>query len=148
MITFEPKYITFDCYGTLINFQMAERARELYSARLTPDRMDAFVAAFRAYRLDEVLGAWKPFRDVIVNAVRRACKRTGIEFDPAIAEALYETVPTWGPHPDVPSGLARLAKKYKLVALSNASDDQIHHNVEKAWCTVSRGVYRAAGAVV
>ncbi|MGN6666143.1 MAG: haloacid dehalogenase type II, partial [Trinickia sp.] len=30
MIDFEPKFITFDCYGTLVNFQMADKAREIY----------------------------------------------------------------------------------------------------------------------
>ena len=28
MTIFRPKYISFDCYGTLINFQMAEAARD------------------------------------------------------------------------------------------------------------------------
>ena len=45
--------------------------------------------------------------------------------------SIYDAVPTWGPHPDVPEGLSRLAKKYKLVILSNASDDQIQSNVDK-----------------
>ena len=44
---------------------------------------------------------------------------------------MYEAVPTWGPHPDVPEPLARIAKEIPLVILSNASDSQIHHNVEK-----------------
>ena len=29
MQRFRPKYVTFDCYGTLINFQMAEAASDL-----------------------------------------------------------------------------------------------------------------------
>ncbi|MGG2476931.1 haloacid dehalogenase type II, partial [Rhizobium sp. BR5] len=33
MTIFRPKYISFDCYGTLINFQMAEAARDLYGDR-------------------------------------------------------------------------------------------------------------------
>ena len=34
MIDFEPKYITFDCYGTLTKFRMADMAREMYGDRL------------------------------------------------------------------------------------------------------------------
>ncbi|MCA7952929.1 haloacid dehalogenase type II [Burkholderia seminalis] len=131
MIQFEPKYITFDCYGTLTHFRMAETAREIYADRLSPAAMDAFVRAFAAYRLDEVLGAWKPYRDVVVNAVRRTCARLGVKFDEAEAELFYHAVPTWGPHPDVPAGLSRLASKYKLVILSNAMDEQIMSNVDK-----------------
>ncbi len=60
MSQFRPKYITFDCYGTLTNFQMAEAAREIYGEHLTDDRMQLFIKNFAAYRLNEILGAWKP----------------------------------------------------------------------------------------
>ncbi|MGY6124484.1 haloacid dehalogenase type II [Paraburkholderia strydomiana] len=131
MIEFEPKYITFDCYGTLTRFRMAEMTRELYGHILKADDLEKLVAFYAGYRRDEVLGAWKPYRDVVVNALRRACARTNVEFNEAGAQKIYEAVPTWGPHPDVPEGLSRLAKKYKLVILSNASNDQIQSNVDK-----------------
>jgi len=131
MIDFEPKYITFDCYGTLTKFRMADMARELYSDRLQGDDLETFVRFFAAYRRDEVLGAWKPYREVILSSVKRACQRVGIAYSEAEAESFYLAVPTWGPHPDVPAGLSRLAKKYKLVILSNASNDQIQSNVDK-----------------
>ena len=53
MTTFRPKYITFDCYGTLTNFQMAEAARDLYGEELDEPRMAEFIKNFAAYRLDE-----------------------------------------------------------------------------------------------
>ncbi|MGI4860313.1 MAG: haloacid dehalogenase type II [Janthinobacterium lividum] len=131
MIEFEPKYITFDCYGTLTNFHMGAMAREIFKDQLQGADMDKFVAFFSGYRRDEVLGAWKPYRDVVVNAYERACKRMNVKFVTSEAESIYEAVPTWGPHPDVPEGLSRLAKKYKLVILSNASNSQIQSNVDK-----------------
>ena len=33
MSQFRPKYVTFDCYGTLTNFQMAEAAQDLYASK-------------------------------------------------------------------------------------------------------------------
>ncbi|TIL81169.1 MAG: haloacid dehalogenase type II, partial [Mesorhizobium sp.] len=39
MSTFRPKYITFDCYGTLTNFDMAGAARRVYGERLSPEAM-------------------------------------------------------------------------------------------------------------
>ncbi|MBN8942149.1 MAG: haloacid dehalogenase type II [Rhizobiales bacterium] len=131
MASFRPKFITFDCYGTLTRFRMSELARELFADRVPTDRMDAFVRDFSSYRLDEVLGAWKPYRDVLVNAVERTCKLWTIRFDEAEAAKFYDAVPSWGPHPDVPAGLARVAKEFPLVILSNASNDQIHDNLAK-----------------
>ena len=39
------KALTFDCYGTLTFFQMAEAARDLYGSRLDEPRMQEFIAA-------------------------------------------------------------------------------------------------------
>ena len=126
-----PKYISFDCYGTLINFHMGDMTRELFADRVAPDRMDQFVRDFSAYRLDEVMGDWKPYVDILRSALQRTCKRFGVEYRNDEGRKFYEAVPTWGPHADVPAGLARVAKEYPLVILSNASDDQIHLNVAK-----------------
>jgi len=129
MTAYRPKYISFDCYGTLTNFRMAEMAREIFPDRVPQDRMDAFVKDFAGYRLDEVLGAWKPYREVVHNSIERTCKRWGIEFRPEEAQRVYQSVPTWGPHPDVPGGLSKIADKIPLVILSNAMNEQIHDNV-------------------
>lgn len=131
MTRFRPKYITFDCYGTLTNFQMAETARSIYGPHLNEPRMAQFIRNFAAYRLDEILGDWKPYNEVIANAVERACRRNGVAFRDEDARAIYEAVPSWGPHPDVPQGLAKVAKEIPLVILSNAMNAQIQFNVEK-----------------
>ena len=86
MPVFQPKFITFDCYGTLIRFQMAEMSRKLYADRVPAERMEAFVKDFASYRLDEVLGAWKPYVDVLRNAVRRTCRKWKVEYRDADAD--------------------------------------------------------------
>jgi len=131
MAHFRPKFITFDCYGTLTNFQMAEAARDLYGDQLDEARMAQFIKNFAAYRLDEILGDWKPYNEVVHNAVERTCKKNGVTFRDEDARTVYERVPTWGPHPDVPAGLAKVAKEIPLVILSNAMNAQIMSNVEK-----------------
>ncbi len=130
-MTFRAKFVTFDCYGTLINFDMAGATRRIFGARLPEPRLDALIKNFAAYRLDEVLGAWKPFAEVIHNALERACKRNGVAFRAEAAQTIYEEIPTWGPHPDVPAGLAKVAREIPLVILSNATDSQIMSNVNK-----------------
>jgi 2-haloacid dehalogenase len=131
MSKFRPKYITFDCYGTLIRFRMRDMAQQLFADRVPPEQMEQFTRDFAAYRLDEVLGAWKPYRDVIRNAVERTCRRWHIGFREPDASRIYAAVPTWGPHPDVPAPLSRIAKEIPLVILSNAANEQIQANVSK-----------------
>ena len=126
MSQFRPKYITFDCYGTLTNFDMAGAARRVYGSQLSAAAMAQFIKDFAAYRLDEVLGAWKPYAEVVHNSVERTCKRNGVAFRPEDAQRIYEEVPTWGPHPDVPAGLAKVAKEIPLVILSNSMNEPDH----------------------
>jgi 2-haloacid dehalogenase len=131
VIDVQPKFITFDCYGTLTAFGMSAVTRQLLADRIPAEQMEDFLDDFEAYRIDEVLGAYKPYPQVINDALARAAKSWGIEHKDSDGRAIYEAVPTWGPHPDVPEALAVLAESYPLVILSNAADEQIMHNVDK-----------------
>ncbi len=144
-MTFRPKYITFDCYGTLTNFRMGDVAREMFADRIPAARMGEFVKDFAQYRLDEVMGDWKPYDQVLANAVRRTCRRWKIEYREGEGRKYYDAVPTWGPHPDVAEPLARIAKEIPLVILSNAMDEQIPFNVAKLGAPFHR-VYTAQQA--
>jgi 2-haloacid dehalogenase len=144
-MAFRPKFISFDCYGTLTRFRMGEMTREIFAGRIPAERMEPFIADFSAYRFDEVLGNWKPYVDVLKNALRRTCKKWGLQYFDHEAQQYYDAVPTWGPHADVPAGLARVAKEIPLVILSNASDDQIQKNVAQLGAPFHR-VYTAQQA--
>ena len=128
-MTFRPKYISFDCYGTLTRFRMDELTREIFADRIPAERMQQFITDFYSYRFDEVLGDWKPYEEVIKNAMRRLCRKWHLQYFDAEAQRYYDAVPTWGPHADVPAGLAKVAREIPLVILSNAMDHQIQHNV-------------------
>src|SRR5919108_544222 len=80
MAAFRPKYLTFDCYGTLIDFQMSHMTRTMFADRLAPERLQAFTTDFSAYRFDEGLGEGKPYADVIKAALRPGCTRRGVPF--------------------------------------------------------------------
>jgi len=130
MNVLRPKYITFDCYGTLTNFKTAALTRDLFADRVPAERMEQFIKDYAAYRLDQVMGDWLPYDQILKIALARTCKRWGIEYRDE-GQVYYDAVPTWGPHPDVPAGLAKIAGKIPLVIFSNAMDEQIMSNVDK-----------------
>lgn len=131
MAVFKPKFITFDCYGTLINFDMAGAAASRFAGRVSPEKMAAFVADFARYRMDEVLGAFKLYPQVVGDALYRTCNKWGVECTAADCEAIMSACATWGPHPDVPAGLAKVAKEFPLVLLTNSTDELIKNHVPR-----------------
>lgn len=131
MAVFKPKFITFDCYGTLINFDMAGAAKNIFADRVSPEEMPAFTTDFARYRFDEVLGAWKPYADVVCHAMIRTCKKWGVEYKDSDGAGIMEACATWGPHPDVPAGLAKVAEEFPLVLLTNSMNDLITHHVPR-----------------
>jgi 2-haloacid dehalogenase len=142
---FRPRFVTLDCYGTLIDFQLARVAREVLGGRLDAEDAPGFLRAFSAYRLNEAMGHWKPYRDVIAEALRRAMDRYGVDRRDGDAERIYQAVPTFGPHPEVPAALAALARRYPLVILSNAASEQIPHAVARLGAPFA-GVYTSEQA--
>ena len=131
MLAARIQFISFDCYGTLIDFQVGRVTREQFQDRIPGHRMSEFLDDFAAYRFDEALSAWKPYPEVLHGALQRSCKRWLLEYDRSDGDAVVAAVPTWGPHADVPCALERLATEFPLVILSNAADSQIPSNVEK-----------------
>lgn len=131
MAVFKPKFITFDCYGTLINFDMAGAAASRFADRLSPEKMDAFITDFARYRMDEVLGAFRLYPQVVGDALYRTCNKWGVECTAADCEAIMTACATWGPHPDVPAGLAKVAKAFPLVLLTNSTDELIKNHVPR-----------------
>ncbi|HEY0693101.1 MAG TPA: haloacid dehalogenase type II [Kribbella sp.] len=126
---YEPKYITFDCYGTLTSFQMGETVRPLIADVVPAADTELFIKDFRAYRIDEVVGPYKPYRTVLRDSWQRVCNRWRIQYKTSDVEAIIAAVGSWGPHPEVPEALARLAEAYPLVILSNAEDKMLEGNV-------------------
>jgi 2-haloacid dehalogenase len=131
MIEFEPKYITFDMHGTLIRWHITSMTRELFAEVVPAEQMDDFVNSFKWQRLDEVLGPWKPFAEIIHDSLRKTSERFNVPYPEAAGQAIVDAVPTWGPYPEVPEALRALASRYPLVILSNAADNQVMSNVEK-----------------
>ncbi|MEV7662030.1 haloacid dehalogenase type II [Paenarthrobacter sp. NPDC089316] len=115
-----PKFATFDMNGTLIKFSINDALREVLGDRLPAEIAEEYLQACKAYRFDECLGNYMPFHQIIANSMERASRRLGMEYDPADARAVYETIPTWGPYPGVTEALNRLAAAVPLVIITNS----------------------------
>ncbi|MFG2502208.1 haloacid dehalogenase type II [Streptomyces sp. NPDC048441] len=131
MSVLAPRFITFDMYGTLTDFAIGSAARDAIEDVAPSGILDAFLHRFSCYQLDEAMGDWRPYEEVITRAFERACKSTGVEFRPSDPAKIFAAIPEWGPHPDVPEPLANLAEHFPLAIVSNAADKHADQNVAK-----------------
>ncbi|MGO4248235.1 haloacid dehalogenase type II [Paenarthrobacter sp. RAF54_2] len=135
----KPKFATFDMNGTLIKFAIADATREVLGERLPGELADEYLQATKAYRIDECMGDYKPFHQIIANSMERASRRLGLEYREADARAVYEIVPTWGPYPGVTEALNRLAEAVPLVIITNSDSahaDRLSENLQAPFATV------------
>jgi len=135
----KPKFATFDMNGTLIKFAIADATRAVLGDRLPAELADEYLQATKAYRIDECMGDYKPFHQIIANSMERASRRLGLEYREADARAVYEIVPTWGPYPGVTEALNRLAEEVPLVIITNsdtAHAERLSENLQAPFATV------------
>jgi 2-haloacid dehalogenase len=128
---FRPTYVSFDCYGTLIDFQITPITRELVGDKIAPESWDRFVADFRAIRYDQVCGVYYAYEQVLQDSFGRVCRRWGLDADPNAGKRFADGVRSWGPHADVPAPLKVMGEHYKLVILSNADDSFLEESVPR-----------------
>jgi 2-haloalkanoic acid dehalogenase type II len=117
--------VTFDCYGTLIDWENG--IREAFAAEAR--RLGAPVDAERALGLYAEIepaveaGAFQRYREVLAETARRIASRLGWPLPEARAGFLAESLPSWRPFPDTNRALIQLARAgYDLGILSNVDD--------------------------
>lgn len=120
-----PKFISFDVIGTLIYFEMRKTVEPMIADRLDESKIDQFFSDFSFIRYDEIF-EYRPYGEVLERSFRRICERYGLEVQPEQIEQIKHDVLQWGPHPDVPEPLAKMAEHFPLVGLSNADDKYLN----------------------
>lgn len=118
--------ITFDCYGTLIDWERGIRAAFLEAARADGVTLEpaAVLAAYHEVEPVVEAEAYRPYRDVLTETARRVAGKLGWSLGPDRARFLAESLPAWPPFGDTNAALERLAAAgYRLGILSNVDED-------------------------
>jgi 2-haloalkanoic acid dehalogenase type II len=118
----EFKALTFDCYGTLIDWERglldvlrpwAERHRvDVNDERLLEEFAHAEAACERATPT-------ALYPDILRAVHRRIAKRLGVPASDSDADWLAESVGNWPPFDDTVAALQQLKKTHKLAIISN-----------------------------
>jgi putative hydrolase of the HAD superfamily len=146
--------LSFDCYGTLIDWEsgiaavLAPWARE-HDLDLTAEQLLLAYADNEAAVERE--NPSEPYPDVLAMAFRRTGETLGAPVSYTWARRLADSVPDWPAFPDSADALARLARHYKLIILSNvhragfaASNQRLHGDFAAVITAEDVGAYKPA----
>jgi 2-haloacid dehalogenase len=112
------RWATFDCYGTLIDWDGGVRA-ELVRL-FGEERADAELAKYHAVEVEIQKDGALSYREVVTEAMRRLGAPAGAE------HGLADSLPAWRAFPEVAGSLEELRRRgWRLAILSNTDDDFI-----------------------
>jgi 2-haloacid dehalogenase len=114
--------MSFDCYGTLIDWEAGLSAvltpwARAHGLDLTGEQLlTEYSAAEAAAEADRPAD---PYPDVLARSMRLLGERLGAEVTSEQAARLARSVPDWPAFPDSRDALAALSRRVKLIILSN-----------------------------
>jgi len=128
----EITHLTFDCYGTLIDWESG--ILEAIQPLLTRSGLAASPSTvLRSYveheaRLENQ--AWTPYRDILRGVMLGVAGDLNLSLTAGEQNTLVDSLPSWLPFPDTVAALQKLSPRFQLVILSN-TDDSLFRETEK-----------------
>jgi 2-haloacid dehalogenase len=116
------KALTFDCYGTLIDWETGiHHALQplLRTGGVTLGRAEVLAAYARHEASQEAATPQMLYSAVLAEVYRRLADEWGVKGTQEDAVAFGKSVPDWPEFPDTQASLQYLQRYYKLVILSN-----------------------------
>ncbi|MDV3293855.1 MAG: haloacid dehalogenase type II [Nitrososphaerales archaeon] len=127
----EFRYLTFDCYGTLIDWRAGIERNLAKAMGPLPLRgkelLDAYLDSEKRQE-----GAYKSYRDVLAGTARDLAEKFGVAMSSAAAERFAGSVPEWPAFEDTARALRDLGKKgYLRYILSNVDTDLLRETISR-----------------
>jgi len=117
------RWVTFDCYGTLIDWNGG--IRKQLARVFGEDRADDLLERYHELEPELEADGTRSYREVLTEAMRRLGAPAGED------EALADSLPSWQPFPEVPQALAETRNRgWRLGILSNTDRDYIDASMQ------------------
>jgi 2-haloacid dehalogenase len=117
--------LTFDCYGTLIDWETGLLAalHRILSAHGKRADDATILKLYGDFEERAEHGEFHPYRQVLETVVRNFGEDLGFTPTAEQARSLPDSLATWKPWPDTVAALRRLKSRFRMAILSNVDDD-------------------------
>jgi 2-haloacid dehalogenase len=132
MITL-PKAITFDCYGTLIDWE--GEIQRFFAQRIAAKHVEgvdvrALQRYWEAVQFEYIQQQYRSYRQVLCDTMKMAFEHFQLSYSEEDVEAFAASMGLWKPFPDTHDAIVELQKLVKVVLVTN-TDDAIIAQSEK-----------------
>ena len=120
----EIRFVTFDCYGTLIDWETGAYdafQKEADRDGFTIDKAELSPLFLNTSR-EIQQGSYELYAEVLRRTAVRVAKELGWDLEPSRSGFLPSSVPAWPPFRETNAQLERFAKKFEIGILSNIDD--------------------------
>lgn len=127
----DPRWATFDCYGTLVDWNAGIRAEldRLFGVSAGGELMSRYHAI--EPRVQSEHPTWS-YRDVMAAVLAELASGVGVTLPAGERDALGRSLPAWPVFAEVPGSLGEAYDRgWKLVALSNTDRDLIEASMKE-----------------
>ncbi|MGH7800460.1 MAG: haloacid dehalogenase type II [Thermodesulfobacteriota bacterium] len=123
--------LTFDCYGTLIDWElgMKDALRNLAKNRNLSFDIESLPERYIEIELETEHEGYRKYREVLELGVRRLFEEKGIKLSSEEEKIFADSITTWPPFNETTEVLRKLKERYKLAILSNIDEDLIKHSI-------------------
>ena len=117
--------LTFDCYGTLIDWEagIAAGLRPVAQAHGAGASDDELLEAYARHEAALEGGEYLTYREILARSLRGVGEDLGFAPSDAEEAAFADSVGDWPAFPDSAEALARLKRRFKLGVITNCDDD-------------------------
>jgi 2-haloacid dehalogenase len=117
--------LTFDCYGTLIDWESGLLAalRPVAEAHGVSASDDELLESYARHEAALEAGEYLSYRELLGRALQGVGSDLGFEPTQAEVVAIGASVGDWPAFPDSVDALARLHRRFKLAPITNCDDD-------------------------
>jgi len=126
--------LTFDCYGTLIDWEagILAAARPWLDAKGVTADDEAVLAAFaKSEAAQEAANPAMLYPDILAAVHTDMARAFGVAADAEAARRFGQSVGDWPAFPDSPAALAYLKRHFRLVILSNVDRASIARSIAR-----------------
>jgi 2-haloacid dehalogenase len=119
------EYLSFDCYGTLIDWEsgILRYLRPLLRTKGCDVPDTQILNLYSEFEPRQQDLAYRRYRGILASVVRDFGREFHVDFTEEDVDGLADSITAWKPFPDTVPALKRLKTRYKLAVLSNIDDD-------------------------